>query len=70
MLLKQAEIDLNGLFLNADPGFDSQNFRQACQAEGIFPNVKANSRNSTKQKMNLTKVVRIFLMNNYIKTVQ
>jgi len=28
ILLKQPEIDLNGLFLNADPGFDSENFRQ------------------------------------------
>jgi transposase len=49
-LLKQAGIDLNGLFLNADPGFDSRDFRQACQAKGIFPNVKPNPRNSSKKK--------------------
>ena len=50
VLLKEAGLNLNGLFLNADPGFDSENFRQACQAEGIFPNVKANPRNSSKTK--------------------
>ena len=49
-LLKEAGIDLNGLFLNADPGFDSENFRQACKEEGIFPNVKLNPRNSSKTK--------------------
>jgi transposase len=49
-LLKEAGLDLNGLFLNADPGFDSENFRQVCQEEGIFPNVKPNPRNSTKLK--------------------
>lgn len=49
-LLKQAGINLNGLFLNADPGFDSEDFRQACQAGGVFPNVKPNPRNSSKTK--------------------
>jgi hypothetical protein len=49
-LRKNAEINLNGLFLNTDPGFDSMDFRQACQAEGIFPNVKPNPRNSSKTK--------------------
>ena len=49
-LLKQTGLDLNGLFLNADSGFDSENFRQVRQAEGIFPNVKANPRNNSKTK--------------------
>lgn len=47
-LLKKAGSDLNGLFLNADSGLDSQNFRQACLKEGIFPNVKPNPRNTAK----------------------
>ena len=45
-LLKEAGIKLEGLFLNADPGFDSQDFRQACQKEEIIANVKDNPRNS------------------------
>lgn len=38
-MLKKAKINLNGLFLNADPGFDSKNFRESCEAESIIPNV-------------------------------
>lgn len=49
-LLKNAGINLKGLFLNADSGFDSQDFRQACLKEEIIPNVKANPRNSTSKE--------------------
>ena len=49
LLLKQASIHLKGLFLNADPGFDSVDFREACQKEEIMANVKANPRNSAHQ---------------------
>lgn len=45
-ILKKANINLDGLFLNADPGFDSENFREACQKEKIIPNVKPNTRNT------------------------
>lgn len=45
-LLKEAGICLDGLFLNADSGFDSDEFRLACQKEEIIPNVKPNPRNS------------------------
>lgn len=45
-LLKEAGLDLRGLFLNADPGFDSANFRTACEQEEIRANVKENPRNS------------------------
>jgi len=38
-MLKSAGINLDGLFLNADPGFDSASFRQACEKENIIPNV-------------------------------
>lgn len=47
-LLKQAGIDLKGLFLNADPGFDSADFRAACAREDSIANVKANARNWVK----------------------
>jgi transposase len=49
-LLKEAGIELKDLFLNADPGFDSEEFRQACQKEKIVPNVKSNQRNSANQE--------------------
>lgn len=49
-LLKEAEINLDGLFLNADPGFDSDSFRQACEKENIIPNVKANPRNTSEKE--------------------
>lgn len=45
-LLKQANINLKGLFLNADPGFDSVDFRKACEKQEIIANVKPNARNS------------------------
>lgn len=44
-ILKEAGINLDGLFLNADPGFDSENFRQACEKENIIANIKPNPRN-------------------------
>lgn len=51
-LLKKAHINLQGLFLNADPGFDSENFYKACENENIIPNVKPNPRNnSTEQQL-------------------
>ena len=43
-LLKEAGINLQDLFLNADPGFDSAGFRQACASEDIIANVKPNPR--------------------------
>lgn len=46
-LLKEAGIKLEGLFLNADTGFDSQDFCQACQKQEIIANVKSNPRNSS-----------------------
>jgi transposase len=44
-LLKQAGIDLKGLFLNADPGFDSATFQAACEQQEIMANIKPNPRN-------------------------
>lgn len=50
-LLKEAGIELEGLFLNADPGFDSDSFRQACEEKDIIANVKPNVRNSSKNDL-------------------
>jgi transposase len=49
LLLKQAGLNLKGLFLNADPGFDSGDFRKACEKEEIMANVKPNPRNQASQ---------------------
>lgn len=44
--LEKADIPLEGLFLNADPGFDSLELRQQCEAKGIIANFKENKRNA------------------------
>lgn len=49
-LLKEADINLKGLFLNADPGFTSADFMVACEKEEIIANVKENRRNSANQE--------------------
>ena len=49
-LLKKANINLNGLFLNADSGFDGETFYNACENENIIPNVKPNPRNSSEEQ--------------------
>jgi transposase len=43
-LLKEAGLDLKGLFLNADAGFDADSFRTACAKEEIVLNVRPNPR--------------------------
>ncbi|WP_232065139.1 hypothetical protein [Rhodocytophaga rosea] len=48
-VLKQAGINLKGLFLNADSGFDSVDFQKACQKQEIMANVKPNPRNRANQ---------------------
>lgn len=49
-LLKEAGLDLKGLFLNADSGFDSADFKAACAKEQIIANVKENPRNSANSE--------------------
>jgi transposase len=48
-ILKGANIDIAGLFLNADPGFDSDDFKSACEAIDVIPNIKPNKRNSSSK---------------------
>ncbi len=44
--LQQSQLEINGLFLNADAGFDSVDFRRICFQKGIIANVDFNRRNS------------------------
>lgn len=43
--LEKANIPTDGLFANADAGFDSKEFRGKCYEYGIIPNTAINSRN-------------------------
>lgn len=43
--LTQADIKLEGLFVNADAGFDSKEFGEICFKHGIFANVDFNPKN-------------------------
>lgn len=43
--LKAAGLEIDGLFLNADAGFDSQNFRDFCNLNEVIPNLDLNKRN-------------------------
>lgn len=49
-LLKQAGIDSRGVFLNADPGFDSEELRSVCTQKEIEANIKPNPRNKEKDE--------------------
>ncbi len=46
--LEQAEINVNGLFINANPGFDSQKLRDKCESKGIIANSCHNKRNGNQ----------------------
>lgn len=43
--LKNSNIRLDGLFLNADAGFDTTEFRECCYKNDIVDNIKHNKRN-------------------------
>jgi hypothetical protein len=44
--LSLSGIDSNGLFMNADLGFDSEGFRRICFTNDIIANMDVNKRNS------------------------
>lgn len=48
--LEQAEIHVDGLFINADAGFDSQKLRDKCEAKGIIANLCPNRRNGNNDE--------------------
>jgi len=43
--LERADIPVEGLFLNADAGFDSREFRRACGEKEVNANICFNKRN-------------------------
>lgn len=43
--MRDKGLETKGLFLNADPGFDSQNLREVLEHESIHANIKENKRN-------------------------
>ena len=42
--IKDSGLSVSGLFLNADAGFDSAQFRRDCHRQEVFPNVAFNKR--------------------------
>ncbi len=48
-ILEQAGISSKGIFLNADPGFDSEEMRALCEQNEIELNVKPNKRNGKQE---------------------
>lgn len=48
-ILTKAGINLKGLFLNADAGFDSQELRKLCKEKQIEANIAPNARNGVTQ---------------------
>ena len=48
--LEQATIPIKGLFLNADAGFDSKNFRASCSKKEINANICFNKRNGNADR--------------------
>lgn len=49
-ILEKADIPTEGLFVNADAGFDADSFRQACLKKGVIANVAFNKRNKKNQE--------------------
>lgn len=43
-LLEETSISVEGIFMNADAGFDSKSFKRNCDSKGIALNVKDNPR--------------------------
>lgn len=48
--LEKADIAVEGLFLNADAGFDSKDFRDSCSAKEINANICFNKRNGNADR--------------------
>lgn len=45
--IQSSGISIDGLFLNADSGFDTEEFRDCCFQRGIFGNIDQNYRNGS-----------------------
>jgi len=48
-ILTEAKIDLRGVFMNADSGFDAEVLREQCLAKEIEANIAVNERNRKKE---------------------
>lgn len=46
-MLREAGINLDGLFLNADAGFDADSVRQSSECQGVIANLALNERNGS-----------------------
>ena len=49
-LLEEAGVDLRGVFMNADGGFDAQVLRELCAEKEIEVNIASNQRNAKQQQ--------------------
>ena len=47
--IKESGLSVLGLFLNADAGFDSAQFRRDCHRQEVFPNVAFNKRRGMRR---------------------
>ena len=50
--IQKADISINGLFLNADSGFDVTDIRSYCYMNEIFDNIDQNKRNGSSYESN------------------
>lgn len=50
-LLQAAGVEMKGVFLNADPGFDAKAFREVCQQKEIQANIKPNPRHQKEETL-------------------
>jgi len=48
--LERADISVDGLFINADAGFDSLELRDQCERKGIIANIVPNKRNGSNDE--------------------
>ena len=48
--IRLADIPTDGLFLNADAGFDTSDFRDCCYSNDIIANIDHNKRNGAEQE--------------------
>ena len=49
-MMDNAGISIDGLFLNADAGFDCHDFRRKCDSAGIIANVDFNNHTKNDEK--------------------
>jgi hypothetical protein len=47
--MEAMDLNLDGLFLNADAGFDVKDFRELCESKNIFHNIDFNKRRSKSE---------------------